>query len=296
MTRRWTDVLWLGVIGLLSVLVFVWAHPNDRDSSMLNKGWNGLSQASDALLASPLLSYSELTDVVQPATLIVMPRLWLEPSALAALDRFIDDGGTLIVLDDFGHGNDLLAELGVVGVRLSGAPLLDPLYCYRDASLPRVEVVGGAQDEAPISPVLNDATWLEVDSPDEVWAQSSYFSYGDGNRDGARSSGDLDGPLPVGAVVPRGAGYVVVVSDSSLLLNSMVEVGDNVEALASFVKGEVIIDQVHLPEARVDRSKVGFEAIRDTLGSGAGVVVLVLLSCGLAVGYAWYNRGRHENE
>ena len=295
MTRRWTDALWLGVIGLLAVLVFVWAHPNDRDSSVLNKGWNGLSQASDGLHASALLSYSDLPDVPQPATLIVMPRLTLEPAALAAVDGFLGDGGTLIVLDDFGHGNDLLSELGV-GLRLNGALLLDPLYCYRDASMPRVEVIGGEDQQGPVLPVLNEATWLEVDGAARIWAQSSYFSYGDVNGDGSRGNGEPDGPLPVGAVVQRGEGQVVVVSDSSLLLNGMVEAGDNVAALAPFVRGEVLIDQVHLPEARVDRSKEGFAAVRDTLGSGAGVIAVVLLSCGFAVGYPWYNRGRRKNE
>lgn len=295
MTRRWTDALWLGVIGLLAVMVFVWAHPNDRDSSILNRGWNGLSQASESLHASALLSYSDLSEVAQPATLIVIPRLPLEPAALAAVDVFIGEGGTLIVLDDFGYGNDLLAELGV-GVRLNGAMLMDPLYCYRDASMPGVELVHAGELEEPIAPVLNRATWLEVDGAGEVWAQSSYFSYGDTNADGSRSSGEPDGPLPVGVVVHRGAGVVVVVSDSSLLLNSMVGVGDNVEALTQFTRGEVVLDQVHLPEAQVDRSKEGFAAVRTALGGGAGVVALVLLSCGLAVAYAWYNRGRPENE
>jgi hypothetical protein len=294
-TRRWLDVLWLGVIGLLAVMVFVWAHPNDRDSSMLNRGWNGLSQAAIALDASALLTYDELADIVQPATLVVMPHLQLESSALTALDHFIAGGGTLIVLDDFGYGNDLLEALEVE-IRLNGALLVDPLYCHRNASMPRIEFASPGRVGGSMVVVLNQATWLEVNGGGEVFARSSYFSYGDANGDGRHGDGELDGPLPVGAWARNGMGRIVVVSDSSLLLNSMVEVGDNLDSLAQFVTGEVLFDQVHLPEAQVDRSKEGFSAVRSTLSGGAGVVALVVLVCGLAVAYAWYNRGRHDNE
>ncbi len=290
MTRRWTDMLWLVLVGLVAVMVFVWAHPNDRDSSFLNRGWNGLSEASEALHASALLSYGDLPEVTQPATLIVMPQLELEPAAEAAIDSFLEDGGTVIVMDDFGYGNDLLQELGV-GVKLNGALLMDPLYCYRDATMPKIEVAGVSAEAGPISVVLNRATWLEAGGGVEVWARSSYFSYGDEDADGIRNGHDPDGPLPVGAVAHRGPGTVVVVSDSSLLLNSMVQAGDNIEAVTRFVQGDVFIDQVHLPEAKVDEGKGDLDAAGAALGSGAGAAGLVVLSCGLAVAYAWYNRG-----
>jgi hypothetical protein len=144
--------------------------------------------------------------------------------------------------------------------------------------------------------VLNHATWLEVGTSVEVWALSSYFSYGDVDSDGSRTGGDPDGPLPVGATATRGAGTVVAVSDASLLLNSMVVLGDNVDAVARYARFEVLFDQVHLPEVEMDRSKNALDAVRGVLGGGGGTVVLVLLICCLAVGYAWYNRGRRENE
>jgi hypothetical protein len=100
----------------------------------------------------------------------------------------------------------------------------------------------------------------------------------------------------VGTTVTRGTGTVVAVSDASLLLNGMVVLGDNVDAVARYARAEVLFDQVHLPEAEMDRSKNVLDAVRRVLGAGGGTVVLVLLICCLAVGYAWYNRGRRENE
>jgi hypothetical protein len=143
---------------------------------------------------------------------------------------------------------------------------------------------------------LNQATWLQVGRAADVWARSSYFSYGDLNGDGRRGAGEPDGPFAIGAVADLGAGRVVVVSDASLLLNSMVRSGDNVEAVARFIRGEVLIDQLHLPEVQTDRSKGGLYAVRTAVGSGAGLVLLVLLAFTVAVMYAWYNRGRQDND
>ena len=51
--RRYVgDALLLSCVGVLAVLLLVWAYPADRDSSRLNRGWNGLSEASDALNAT----------------------------------------------------------------------------------------------------------------------------------------------------------------------------------------------------------------------------------------------------
>ena len=100
----------------------------------------------------------------------------------------------------------------------------------------------------------------------------------------------------MGATVSCGAGRVVVVSDSSLLLNGMLDLGDNLDAVGRFVQGEVLFDQAHLPEAELDRSERALTAIRGALGGGEGLVALLLVACGLSVGYAWYNRERREHE
>ena len=293
--RRATGVLWLSIVGLCAVLVLVWAHPVGRDSSVLNRGWNGLSLASSELGASVLVTYDDLGEVPQPATLVLIPRLPLDDSELAGLDAFIRSGGTLVVLDDFGFGNDVLSYLEV-DLRFHGGTLMDPLYCHRHASMPRVAFTRSDPEQQSGVMVLNRATWLEVGSGVDVWALSSYFSYGDVDSDGSRGGGDPDGPLPVGATAIRGGGRVVAVSDASLLLNSMVVLGDNVDAVARYARVEVLFDQMHLPDGETDRSKKALDAVRGVLGGSGGNVVLVLLMSCLAVGYAWYNRGRRENE
>jgi len=294
-TRRALGLLPLGLVALLAVLLLAWAHPVGRDSSVHNHGWNGVSQACAELGAEPLLSYDELDALPLPASLILMPHLPLGDAAADLLDRFTVAGGTLVLLDDFGYGNDLLERLGV-DVRLGAGVLLDPLYCHKHESMPRVEFLQHDVDVTRGDMVFNRGTWLDVAGQAGVWAWSSYFSFADGNGDGVRSKGERNGPLPVAVMVPRGEGKVVVVADASLLLNSMLAPGDNVAAVAQWLEGRVLIDQVHLPEAEMDRGQQAIQALRGSLDRGGGAVVLAMLIACCALEYAWYNRGRQDNE
>lgn len=295
MTNRLLRAVVPATVGLLAVLLLLSVHPTGRDSSILNRGWNGLSRASDALHAAPLLSYESVRDASAPGTLIVIPRLLPGDAELDAMGAFVSSGGTLIVLDDFAFGNEVLSSLGV-DIRFNGGTLMDPLYCHRNAAMPhaQVSVTGSAVLDGTI--VLDHATWLDGVPEDRVWAWSSYFSYGDVDGDGTRDGGEPVGPLPVAAGVSLGSGRVVVVADSSLLLNGVAGLGDNVRALEPFVRGEVLIDQVHLPEAGMDRGQGVADVIRATLGAEMGAIVLAFVACGFAVGYAWYNRGRREHD
>lgn len=293
--RRTVSVLWLLSVGLLSAVLLLWAHPVGRDSSVLNQNWNGLSQASEMLGATALGSYDDVADLPLPVTLVVIPRLSPDEVALTAMEACLVSGGTLVVLDDFGFGNEILFYLGV-GVRFHGGTLMDPLYCHRDASMPRVEWSRAETELEWTSMVLNRATWLRVDEGVEVWATSSYFSYGDVDGDSRRDDDEPSGPLPVAAVVSRSGGRVVIVSDSSLLLNSMVGLGGNVEAIASFVRGDVLVDHLHLPEGEMDRSQIALDALRGVLKGETALIVLVFMACCFAAGHAWYNRGRRHNE
>ena len=295
MRRHGLAIIELAMVGVLAIIVLVWAHPAGRDGSVLNQGWNGLSDACSALDGRPLYSYDELDVVKLPATLVVIPRVMVDTADVQVMGEFVEAGGTMILLDDFGFGNEVLAGLGAK-LRFAGAPIMDPLFCYRDAAIPRVECLGIGGEGKPDELVLDFGTWMESVENTDVWARSSFFSYGDVDGDGRQDAGEPDGPFPVGVVFFLGDGEVVVISDSSVLLNGVISIGANAEVVQEFVHGEVMFDQVYLPDDDVDSSKASLNRMSGGVGSVGGAMVVVLGLCSLAVAYAWYNRERQEND
>ena len=283
------------LVALVSLVLLSWALPAQEDFSVLSERWSGLAVAAETLEARPILSLDGLAELESPATLIMMPRVGLEPGELALLGSFLEAGGVLVVLDDFGYGNEVLDGLGV-DVTFSGAPLLDPLYCQTNQNMPRVAVDTQDGEEGPCTMVLNHGSWLVVADEADVWARSSYFSYGDVDFDGSWDEGEPQGPLPVAATCRKGRGKVVAVSDASLLINGMLPAGDNLRCIQEVTQGDVLIDQVHLPDPGVDRGKRYVLGLRSALGTTAAVVAVVLGVVGFAVLHACYNRQRrYEN-
>jgi hypothetical protein len=84
------------------------------------------------------------------------------------------------------------------------------------------------------------------------------------------------------------------VSDASLLINGMLPTGDNLRCLQEFTQGDVLIDQVHLPDPGVDRGKRFVVWLRSALETTAAVAAVVLATVAFAVLYACYNRPRHH--
>ncbi|MBN1857527.1 MAG: DUF4350 domain-containing protein [Dehalococcoidia bacterium] len=295
MRRHLPAISVLALVGLLSVVVLVWAHPIGRDGSVLNAGWNGLSVACAELDGTPLYSYDELNEVEMPATLVVIPRMPVGTADVRAIGEFVEAGGTLLLLDDFGYGNEVLTGLGE-RVRFAGTLMKDSLHCYKDAVMPRVECLGVGDEGVLGELVLDCGTWLECAESTDVWARSSHFSYGDVDGDGQRGEDEPDGPFAIGVVSPRGRGEVVVISDSSVLLNGVVVAGSNVRIIEEFVRGDVMFDQVYLPDDEVDSGKATLNRVSAVVRSGFGAMILLLVLCSLAFSYACYNRQRQDND
>jgi hypothetical protein len=180
--------------------------------------------------------------------------------------RFVEGGGVLILLDNFGSGNDVLMVLGSA-IRFSGRLLVDPLFNLKNSRLPRI------LDFAP-SPltvgveelVFNHATVLTGINTMQAAATSSAVSYLAANSTGQRDKGASRGPFPVVALEPHKEGYVVAVSDSSILINSMLPQGNNRRFFRNAVglagaDARIFLDDALLPQGPLDATK---HALADT--------------------------------
>ncbi len=236
-------------LALAIVLAFlVAALPANADFASANPGWNGTSELQEATRATLVASPH---DIAEPgrAVLLCFPEQAFSPRELDALQRYVRQGGTLLLADDFGHGNELLAALGLA-TRFAGVPLLDPVICYKDRAFPRI--VRLADDPATSGVavlVLNHATALTGAPAGSVLAESSSFSFLDQNGNGTLDASEPAGPFPVLARERLGAGEVLILSDPSLFINGTFSLADNarlVSNIQSLPGGKLYLDESHL--------------------------------------------------
>ncbi|GAI51779.1 unnamed protein product, partial [marine sediment metagenome] len=97
----------------------------------------GTKDISSVIPASPVQSLSELPISPQEVTFILIPYLNFSLDELEEINNFVTRGGTLVLADDYGYGNQLLEHLGLKA-RFSGQPLLDPLINYKNKWFPQV--------------------------------------------------------------------------------------------------------------------------------------------------------------
>ena len=95
---------------------------------------------------------------------------------------------------------------------------------------------------------------------------SSEYSFLDVNGNGMPDEGEEEGPFPVALVVRVEEGYVVVVSDSSIAINSMLDMYSNAAFLAN-----VIGDRIPVVYAGVWR-KTLLESLREELRGVTGLL------------------------
>jgi hypothetical protein len=266
------------VISILSI----WFYPSIQDFMAGNTMWNGIRDFSGEFSAADIDSMDELPDLPEGTVLISVPYLEYSDDELANIKQFVSDGGTLLLMDDYGYGNSVLAELGV-GVRFSNIPLLDPLFNYKNQWLPKItdfspEVVESGIDAV----VLNHATTLTNTVASETVAWSSGSSFMDMNENGSWNQDEPKGPFPVAAQLHLGKGLVAIASDPSIMINSMVDRDDNYSFISYLSSHgdeqmDILIDRSHLTKAPLDVSKMRLRSGREMLSSPYALVGIIAL-------------------
>ena len=274
-----TASLLLGVVVLVLVLSMLCVHflPSTEDFMTHNDMWNGVKRFCDAYGAATIDSLDDLPDTTSGVVLVLIPYIELDTEELAAVGRFVGGGGILLLMDDYGYGNQVLSYLGL-DVRFSNQPLLDPVFNLKNLRLPRILDFTPEVMEAGIDAiVLNHATAL-LDVPEsDVIAWSSVSSFLDEDESETWEDEEPSGPFPVAAQFSIGDGEVVVVADPSIVINSIVGRDDNyafIRHLTSRNGQQQSISFVtsHLLMAPLDVSKTGLDSLRAILASPAGLL------------------------
>ena len=294
--RRFLVIITTAIVMVITIIV--WLLPSSEDFQSNNPTWNGISDITSNYAASPLISLSDLPPLSQGVTLILIPYLNITPTELAELQSFITQGGTLILADDYGLGNQILEHLRLE-VRFSGKPLLDPLFNHKNQRFPQISHITASRITSNTeSLTLNHATSLVNVKDSDALALSSSSSFLDLNSNG---SFDLDeepnGPLPVISQHNLGRGKIILISDPSIFINSMANLASNrifIQNIAAITTSALLIDQSHLPAlTNLSEAKNLLSSIRNSVTTPIGATSLVILALTVTLMPIWHKRRRY---
>ncbi len=293
--RRFLVILIVVLVIILTIVV--WFFPSNEDFRIENPFWNGTRDISSLIPVSSLESLSDLPTSPQGVTLILVPYLDFTPTELDRLNSFVTQGGTLVLADDYGYGNQILEYLGLKA-RFSGHFLFDPLFSYKNKWFPRIShLTSTSVTTNTESLVLNHATCLVDVEASDVLALSSSFSFLDLNSNQTWDEEEPTGPLPVISQHSLAAGQIILISDPSIFINSMEAIESNynfIQNIAGITTSRLLIDQSHLPPSNLHQTKNLLASIRGYLTTPVGTLGLVILALTITLMPIWYRKKRGE--
>jgi len=288
----------IGLVVILVVLVSlasIWLYPSVQAFMATNTMWNGINKFSRTYNVQNIDSVADLSASPQQDVLIVVPYTPFTAAELVQMKQFVENGGKLILLDDFGYGNTFLSYAGV-SARFDNALLLDPLFDYKNEYFPRILDFNAGLTSSGIKLLaFNHGTALSGVSRSQAIAWSSSMSFLDTNQNGNLDPGEPQGPFVVAASISLGDGTIDLVSDSSLIMNAAPGTNDN-NAFVNYLMtsngtpAKVLFDRAQVTKSPLDASKIEFDNVRGVLSNAyllVGIIALVFV----IITWYMYRRG-----
>lgn len=289
---RFLLVTLIAVMGLVSLTI--WYFPTTQDYRSQNPFWNGLERFNTRYDTTSLASLSALPEDSEGTVLLVIPLLAPDEDDLRRLKTYVEDGGTLVLADDWGEGNVVLEGLGLTA-RFNGDFLQDPLFNAGDRRLPRAVDLTPSPITADVMSVgLNYATILNGPGILEL-VRSSSLSYLDVNANGAPDSDEPVGPFPVVGLVELGEGRLVLLSDPSIFVNAMLDKADNARLVENIIgladlDPRVFVDQAHLPSSQLGTTKNFLGSVRRAASHPLPIAALIVGGIIIILAPIWRRR------
>ncbi|MGC9435595.1 MAG: DUF4350 domain-containing protein [Methanomicrobiales archaeon] len=239
------DLRWVagGFAALALLLLFAHATVTTAEYSRYNPGWNGTSQFCDrAETAGAVYVYDDaaLAGRTGALLLVIAPE---NATDTGGLHDFVAAGNTLLVADESGAADRLLAEFGLT---VDPVPVASMDMEYSDP---------GSVIARPVAThtLLAGVDRLVFNRPSsvtggEALVKTSVLSWRDLDADDTMDSGEALQRSTLMARASAGEGEVVVVADPSLFINGMVtarRLPGNERFLAHLISwnGTLLIDQ-----------------------------------------------------
>ena len=276
-------------------LVAIWLNPSVQAFMASNTMWNGINKFSKEFNVQNVDSISALPTTPGQDVLIAVPYEQYSPTELIQMKQFIENGGKLIMMDDFGYGNSFLEYAGIPA-RFDNTPLLDPLFNYKNENFPRImDFTANITGSGIKVVVFNHGTALRDVAQSQALAWSSNMSFLDTNEDGNWDPVEAEGPFVVAASYTLGSGTLDLVADSSLIMNAAPGTNDNNAFINYFMTSggtpdKVLFDRSHLTKSPLDASKIKLNRARGVLSNPYTLVSIIALVFVIITWYI-YRRG-----
>ncbi|MGM0405539.1 MAG: DUF4350 domain-containing protein [Thermoplasmatota archaeon] len=233
------------------------------DFSIYNTGWNGCSRlavrtyetgeftpnlklANDREIEVTQRSILEYSVVPNSTSMMFLgPNLDFTQGDIDHIHDFLMDGGKIVLADDYGNGNQLLG-----GLNTSSRFAEETLYDLSFEKNPEFSVVYDFRDHALTQNLsfvmLNRPTYLRLGSEAVPLMNTSEGSWVE------RDDGDHRiGKSPVMSLEPYGDGELILLSDPSMMINSMLDRLDNEIVMMNLLdyisedRSDIILDESH---------------------------------------------------
>jgi hypothetical protein len=242
MRTRSVLLISLSILIITTISLSILIQPID-DLLLENPFWNGLSEVQSSIKPLRLIGFENLQRSPENSTILMLgPSLPYSESDIIAIRSYLQEGGRVVLTDDFGTGNTFLEGLGI-SPRFSGKLLEDKVFNEKKM-MPRITLIENTSETTGVKElVLNYPTVLTNLKEGEGLAYASYSS------DVANTT--EYGPFPIFAHIEIGKGTLYLISDASIFINSMIKRGDNEILLKNLAKGVVAMSESYSVKSRL---------------------------------------------
>lgn len=227
------------ILVLLAGQLYISSH----DLGLSNPYWNGLSHYSNEV--RPIYDMNKLSSVGPGGVLLILgPQANFTVEDCSAIASFMERGGEVVVMDDYGSGNSLLQGINAP-IRLCQVPLCQDGDFYRRPSFPVIkDIVRSGIMHNVSSLVFDHPVSLNLTGNASAIASTSQLGWLDYNDDDLIDYNESTGSYPLAAQAGYGNGELIVIGDPDLLINGMLDQGDNQQLAVNLLQSGTIYADV----------------------------------------------------
>jgi hypothetical protein len=194
----------------------------------------------------PLFVTSDITSASPSDTLlIVSPVRNYTQEESDSVYSFLQMGGRVVVVEDFGNANSLLKNINSP-ITVNPVPLCEYENYHVNHSFPIIKKFNPSAETANVSQlILNHPASLNVSGNAYTLAQTSGHGWLDVDDSGMMNGQEKMGTYTVVARADYGTGQLLVISDPDIFINSMIDLGDNQAFMNNIFQGKVWVDVAH---------------------------------------------------